>query len=307
VIAASLGLSAARSFGWLVLCAAVHQFFASPLMPLTDSTTLSLLGEQRNRYGAYRVWGTLGFILTSSTVGFVLARLGIRTMFVVYACIFVGLLIVSRGLPDVAVSLGRAPSRGLGQMLRQSRWVIFAITSFLLWMALNSAISFVNVTLKAMGAGEALIGLSWTTAAAVEAPVMLAGAYLLRRFGARRLALVGLVGYVLRMAGYSLMPSPGWAPAINVLNCVSYAPFWLGSVAYINELAPDNLKSTAQGLMGSIMSLSAMTGALLGGWLFDSIGSAGLFRVMTGCCVAALLLFAAGQRLPQRWSRPASD
>jgi len=299
-ILASLGLALGQSFGWLALCAAVHQFFGSPLIPLTDSTTLSLLGEQRGSYGKYRVWGTFGFSLTSAMIGFILARTGLRSMFIFYACIYLGLLVASRRLPDVSFSMGRAPSRGVGPMLRQRRWVIFAISVFLMWMALNSAIAFLNITLKAMGASEGLIGLSWTMAAAAETPVMLASAYLLRSVGPARLVLIGYLGYVVRMLLYSVMPSPGWAPAINALNAVSYAPFWLGMVAYVAELAPENLKTTAQGLMGSVMALASMVGALVGGWLFDSVGSGGLFRVMSGFCLLALVLFAAEQRLPAK-------
>lgn len=181
-------------------------------------------------------------------------------------------------------------------MVRQTPWVVFAASVFLLWVALVSVMNFLSVTLQGMGAPEGLIGLSWTTAAVAEIPVMLASAWLLRRIGPARLVAVGILGYAVRLTFFALMPSPYWAPAINALNGISYAPFWIGAVAYVSELAPESLKTTAQGMLASVMSLASIMGALLGGWLFDILGPTGMFGVMAGLCAAAFALFSVGQR-----------
>ncbi|MCX7670943.1 MAG: hypothetical protein N2439_12830, partial [Anaerolineae bacterium] len=83
----------------------------------------------------------------------------------------------------------------------------------------------------------------------------------------------------------------------------SYGFFLVAAVAYANELAPDELKSTAQGLLVSVMSLANLGAGLAGGWLLDSIGHRGLFLAMMGVCLVALGVFVAGRRV----SRPAAD
>jgi len=102
---------------------------------------------------------------------------------------------------------------------------------------------------------------------------------------------------VLMVARYFLlgwMPAPEWAVAINVLNGVAFPLFWTSSVTYANKMAPPGLAGTSQGIFNSASSLAAVVSSLLTGWLFDSLGSNGLFVVMAFCVLAALILFVAG-------------
>jgi PPP family 3-phenylpropionic acid transporter len=105
---------------------------------------------------------------------------------------------------------------------------------------------------------------------------------------------------------YSVMPSPGWAPVINLLQCVTFAIFWIGAVNYVSELAPENLKTTAQGLLFSTMNLASLAGGLGSGWLFDALGPAGLFRILSVFCILALLLFMFGRFVLQKKTAPSS-
>ena len=68
----------------------------------------------------------------------------------------------------------------------------------------------------------------------------------------------------------------------------------MGAVAYVDDAAPAGLKTTAQGLLVSVMSLANLGAGLFGGWLFDHTGRQGLFLTMTATCLVALALFGAG-------------
>src|SRR5512134_651672 len=56
-IVLALTLGAARNFRWLIPTVMLFAFFSAPIMPLVDSTTLSLLGGQKEDYGRIRLWG----------------------------------------------------------------------------------------------------------------------------------------------------------------------------------------------------------------------------------------------------------
>ena len=60
-----LGMFASTSF--LAICAVVLGlgFFLSAALPLVEATTLSHLGEQTGRYGAVRLWGSIGYIVAT--------------------------------------------------------------------------------------------------------------------------------------------------------------------------------------------------------------------------------------------------
>jgi len=145
-----------------------------------------------------------------------------------------------------------------------------------------------------MGGSDRLIGLNWAVAATVELPAMWSSAFLLRRIGALRLINIGFIGYFFRILFLGLIPAPEWVVAVNVVHVFSYVPILIGSVAYSNELAPPELKATAQGLLFAVMSLGSVFGALVGGWLFDRLGPAGLFRSLSLVALAGFFLFRLG-------------
>jgi MFS transporter, PPP family, 3-phenylpropionic acid transporter len=296
VIGMVLLLSRAGIF-WLILpTAGLLSLFGSPMNSLLDSTTLRLLGDRKEDYGRCRIWGAYGFILTSSLTGFLLARAGMVWIFYFYAGSMALFLLAVQWLPtQPPAKYGLSILKGVNVLVRNPSWLIFAASVFLTWMAVMGGFIFVGVTMKQMGAGTQLIGLASTAAAVAEIPVMYRSSSLLKRFGATRLVSFGILMYGVREGMYAIMQAPIWVPFINLLQAVTYVPFWIGSVAYASELAPDELKSTSQGLLFMVMNLSNVLGALVSGWLFDHIGPRGLYTFLMGLCLTSFALFTFGR------------
>jgi PPP family 3-phenylpropionic acid transporter len=294
-MAALLALSAVRQFGWVLLFATLFTMFNSPIIPFLDSTTLSLLGEQRDRYGQLRVWGTIGFIITTATAGSLYTAIGLHSLLLVYAAASLPLLLLASRLPNQPVSLRTSLLSGLKDMVRRPAWLVFAMGVFLIWMAAIGGTTFLGPALKGMGASDSLIGLAWTMAALTEFPVFLSSSWLLRNIGHVKLVGLSFIGYILRLIFYSLMPSPNWVLAANMTHGISFVPLWIGATAYANKLAPEHLKATSQSLFFSISNLATMAGGLLAGTLFDVTGPASMFRILAGCCGLALILFTTGR------------
>jgi PPP family 3-phenylpropionic acid transporter len=299
-ILGTLALSTAQPFGWILMAVCLLSLFNNTLAPLIDSTALVLLGEQRQRYGTYRVWGSIGYILTSTAAGFIYEQTGLHAMFLGFVVLMLLGLWVSLYLPDQNVHLRGSAWSGIGQMIRKPQWLIFAGSAFFIWLASNGMLSFLGVTIKKMGGTNSLVGLAGTVAAIVEIPGMFFSDRILRRLGSKRLMGIGIVGYMLRMFFYAIMPAPGWALVIATMNSITYMPFWIGAVAYASDRAPENMKATSQGLLYSITSLASVVGGLGSGWLFDRAGPSGLFAVLGVSCLVALALFSIGQIVFER-------
>jgi MFS transporter, PPP family, 3-phenylpropionic acid transporter len=294
-ILGTLALSVAQPFNWIFLASCLFALFFNTLAPLIDSTALVLLGDQRQRYGTYRVWGSVGFILTSTAAGFIYQLIGLHAMFLGFVVLMgLGLLTALR-LPDQKIHLSGSSLGNVKLMMLKPQWLIFAGCAFFVWLAANGMLGFLGVTIKQMGGTDSLVGLAGTVAAVVEIPGMFFSDRLLRRFGSSRLMGFGIVGYTLRMFFYAIMPAPGWVLAIGITNSITYMPFWIGAVAYASDHAPENMKATSQGLLYSITSLSSVVGGLFSGWLFDRLGPSGLFFVMGLSCLFALALFSFGK------------
>ncbi len=294
-ILGTLALSAAQTFGWILAAVCFMSLFSFTLAPLIDSTALVLLGDQRQRYGTYRVWGSIGFILTSTAAGFIYDRTGLHVMFAGFVFLMACGLLTALNLPDQKVHLGGSALAGVAHMVRKPQWLLFAGSNFFVWLAANGMLGFLGVSIKTMGGTDSLVGLAGTVAAVVEIPGMFLSDRILRRVGSTRLMGIGILGYILRMFFYAIMPSPGWVLAIAIMNSVTYMPFWIGAVAYASDRAPENMKATSQGLLYSVTSLSGVVGGFGCGWLFDRAGSSGLFTVLGGSALVALVLFSIGQ------------
>lgn len=293
-----------RSFIGILAAMGLFSVFSSPIMPLLDSTTLGLLGERRDLYGAYRAWGTIGFVIACTLAGFLIERVGLGLIFPAYAAGVLLFWVLSLRLPERREGRGgSARWAGVRQMIRRRVWLIFMISVFLLWFSVMGAFAFLGIVIVEMGGAQRLIGLASTIAALTEIPTFQYGARLLRRFGPPRLLAMAIGVYAFRLLLYAFMPSPTWVLWLALLQGASYGFFLVAAVAYANELAPDELKSTAQGLLVSVMSLANLGAGLVGGWLLDHIGRRGLFLAMMFTCLMALAVFALGRRRDRRAAR----
>jgi MFS family permease len=291
-----LGLLLAQlhEYAWILPVAALMAFFTGPVVSQVDSMTLKLLGPHHAAYGSHRVWGTIGFVITSAIGGFILQATGIRAIFIAFPLGMVIFWLVTLRLPDQTIYHGPDLLAGLGQMARNPHWMLLMGSVLVLWTAVLSMSGMIGVVVKDMGGSDATIGLIYTVAAFAEIPLLQGGPYILRRFGARRLILAAMVAYILRMVLYTLVVTPELVIAISLMQSITYCPFLIGAIALANELAPTELKSTSQGLLGMAMSLSNVVGGLAGGWLYDHTGQAGLFWVAAITSGVALVLYAGG-------------
>lgn len=296
-------LPAAQTFAALVPLVAIFSLFNSAIIPLVDSMTLAMLGEQRERYGAQRIWGSIGFIVTSSASGFLVGALGIHVIFAGFA-IALGLHACALALlPEQPVELRGSTLRGLSGLVRQPGWVIFAVSVMLIAIAGNAMGAFLSITIRTLGGADSLVGLAWTIAALSELPVMAGSAWLLRRAGPARLLTVAFLVYTVRMALYSAAQAPEWVLAINLMGGVSFALYWISSVTYASQLAPAGLKATSQGMLTTLTNLAGMLGSAVAGWLFDLRGPAGMFQAMAIVCGMALVVFVGGRLWLRRRSQ----
>jgi PPP family 3-phenylpropionic acid transporter len=290
-----------RDYSLILPVAALLSFFTGPAVSQMDSMTLKLLGPNHAAYGSHRVWGTIGFVVTSALAGFILQATSIHSIFIAFPLGLFVFWLVSMRLPDQTIYQGPSLLGGLGQMARRPQWVWLMVSVLVLWTGVISGNTFLGVAMKDMGSSESTVGLAFTIAALAEIPLLQGGPFILRRFGATRLIQAAMLAYILRMILYAFMVSPNTALAISMMQSITYCPFLVGVIALANELAPEGMKSTSQGLLGMVMSLSNVVGGLSGGWLYDVTGQTGLYLAWAITTALALLIFAVGisrQRSP---------
>ncbi len=277
---------------WLALMVAVYAFFAAPIMPLVDSTTLSMLGERKSSYGQIRLWGALGWGVAAPLIGLLVQHGGLRWPFIGYIVFMLTGLFVGLRLPLGRAHLSASFWHGLRSILSSSRWGLFLLIVFVSGVGLAATNVFLFLYMGQLGASETLMGLALTSATISELPFLFYTHRLIRRWGARGLLLFGMAAYVVRAALYSVVSVPWPVLLIQLLHGPTFSAIWVAGVSYADEIAPEGLGTTAQGIFSAtFMGLGSAVGALFTGFLYQFLGVDWMFRIVAITVAVATVSF----------------
>ena len=268
---------------------------SSSLTTLVDGVTLAMLGSMSENYGRFRLGGSIGYILASSTSGFIYDRTGLGLIFPVYGVLMGCFALIALLLPDIPVKVERRATAQIGANDPPTCLGHFCTVRL---PGLDCQLFQHHVP----GRHLAEHG---------RQPEPDRAGFHLRRpdrdplHGVQRLVypqdrtevpdlIVAIVLMVMRFLLLAWMPTPNLAFYINILNGPAYGLFATCIVAFAKNLAPPTLNVTSQGLLNSTINLAGVVSALMTGVLFDRIGPQKIFLVMAACCLVGLALFGLG-------------
>ena len=295
-------ISRIDAFLWTLPVVAAFGFFRQPLLPLLDSSTMRVLRRHPEMYGRQRLWGTLGFILTSWGFGLLLARSGLTWLFGGFIVLLLMMLAVIHLLPGTGARPDRPHWSSMAAVIKNVDWLMFTGSIILLGIGNFATHHFLGIHIKELGSDEALVGTVAALGAITELPILFWGAPLLTRFGPWRLLLFAYAVTALRLFLYGVMPAAVWAIPISLLHSVTFGVYWIAGVAYVDNLAPDNLKATAQGLLYATMGMAGILGGPIAGLIFDTLGAGWLFVASSVMALSALVLLWFGR--PSHFGTP---
>jgi PPP family 3-phenylpropionic acid transporter len=253
-------------------------FFAAPHIPLADSATVSMLGENRDLYGKVRLWGTIGFGITALFAGLFLQRFGMRWVFWGFALILSMNILVTQHLTFTKSTSTTTYWRGVRQVLSDRKWVIFLLMVFIVALGGNVHNTYLSLLFEDLHASKGIFGVAQMLATLFELPVMFFAAPLLRKLKPKGLLLIAMAVTGLRCLVYAAASSHGILLAIQIVHGLTFPALMLAGVTYVAENTPPGLNATGQGLFSSaMMGFGAATANLLGGALIDWLGVAGMY------------------------------
>lgn len=282
---------------WLAVAVTCYSFFSSAIIPLADSATMHMLGGEKSSYGKIRLWGSIGWGAAAPLAGMLMDRFGPQGGFGASIALIAVVLLVSLGMSHSRAHLSVPFWHGVRQVLEDRRWYPFLGLAMIGGMSLSVVSAYLLLYMNNLGASRTLMGLTQTVATISEIPVLFFVNRLIKRWGARRLMAVSIAAYALRAFLVSLATSP---ETIVLIQCIHGATFALlvgAGVTLADELAPEGLKATAQGLYGAVMGgVGVASGAVLGGWIYEHYGAPATFRVMGAVALVGLLLWVLMER-----------
>lgn len=303
----ALLLIVASSFEALFAIAVVQSLFMAPVVALADSATMALLGERRDRYGTQRVWGGVGWSLSTLAFGWLSQHLGYGAAFAGYGALCALTACAALALPRPALAAVNLRD-AFRALVRDRRWASFLGCVLLIGCCGAVVNSFLSLFLSDLGASDTQIGFAYTIASLSELPVMALSPLLLRRWGSRPLLLLAGMLYALRMGLYIAAPAVGWALATQLLHGLCFGALWTAGVVEAQRLAPPGLEATAQSLFGmAVFGVAATLASAIGGQIYRDFGVLALFGIAGALAFLGALGLMPGLSLGRRRTEPQTE
>jgi PPP family 3-phenylpropionic acid transporter len=270
-----------KNYYLVLFISVLYAFFASPVMSLADSATINMLGSEKNLYGRVSLGGTIGWGTMALFAGYIIQTYGTRWVFWGYALIMVIPFFISQkftyptrvGLQAGKVSLKKA--------FANRQWAVFLLLAFIAGVGLTTINSFLSPYLKELGISQTYMGVALLISTISELPVLFYSNRLLKRFGTFPLLSIAVAMSGVRSVLYAGANSIPGILVFQLLNGFTFPLFMVAAVSHANEISPDGMKATGQGLMGAASSgVGSSVGGLVCGLLIGSIGGQAMFFTM---------------------------
>ncbi len=308
IIAATLALGGAcfagffvvGSFWGLFALLLVTGFFTSASMPLAESLTLSHLRRASSSYGLIRLWGSVGFILTVTLVGYALDVLPVASLlWMVLATYGLGCA-CALALPEVPAGGGHAQSEPVWSILRRPEVAALLGACFLMTFAHGPLYTFYSLYLVAHGYSKAAVGWMWSVGVIAEIIVFLLMPALMRRYSLSAILRVCFAAAVARflMIGWAVDAAAVLLVA-QVLHGLSFGAYHAAAVTAIHRWFQGAHQVRGQAIY---LSVSFGAGGVLGS-AFSGLGWEGMGPAWTFSAAASAAL--AGYALVHWRVRPA--
>lgn len=278
----------ARGFWAIVVATAALAVVGTAVLPMTMSVSLAILRNAgQHAFGRVRVWGTIGYfilvLIFPSLLAMVRAPAEINlanisqpglglifpiTAFLVFIAALIAFLLPKSGM--VALRAARGDWRELAHNRVFLRFLVFALLAHFL---MHGPMWLFPLFVRSRGGDLATIRNMWILMLLLEIPLVLSTGSGLKRLGARGLLGVGVLVGGLRWFLCAISGDGALLFAVQALHGVTVVGLNLGSPLYLDVVAPEKLRSTAQSVLSMVAAgIAAIASNASAGWLLDHGG-----------------------------------
>jgi nucleoside transporter len=302
---------------WVML---LYCLIYAPTLALTNSIAFVNLKNSEKEFGAIRVWGTIGWI----AAGWLLAGwravakssdgIAMKGDTLLLAGIFSLIMgVLSFGLPHTPPNKeGTKPWAFLEalKMFKDRRFAVFAGISFVVATELQFYYVLTSpfLTSSAIGVSQKYVSAVMTIGQFAEIFVMaFMLSWAIKKFGIGRTMTLGILAWPIRYIIF-VIGTPSWLVIASLaLHGFCYVFFFTAAYIYVDNIAPKDIRHSAQGLIATIiLGFGNFFGSLFCGWIqklftaeaVDAAGNAiktinwrGTFLVPTALTLLCLILF----------------
>ncbi len=263
-------------FRVMLVISILYGIFYSPIISFLEAITMEILGPGKKKYGKIRVWGSIGFIIFTMSIG---RLIDIYTIGIIISLILAGSLLQAIFSFKIPATGGKSKTISFRiSVLLKFRLIIFLICAFLMLFSHGTYYGFFSIHLENLGYGKTFIGGAWALASIAEILVMIKSDAIFKRVSFEKTLLFSFFVAAVRW----LILSSGNSPLIilfsQILHAITYGAFHIASILYIDTLVPSQAKTFGQAVNNAVSyGLGITAGFVMSGYFFEEMGSSGLF------------------------------
>jgi predicted MFS family arabinose efflux permease len=254
-----------------------------------------MLGEEKDLFGRVRIGGTIGFGITALIVGLMVESYELNVAFWIAAgLLFLGFLVSLKLVYEQESAQLVGHEGGIRDLLINPNWVFFLLIAFISGVAFAANNSYFFPYMSELGIDSSAMGLALTIGTIAEIPVLLLANRFIKRFNAFGTLILSVAFTGLRLILFGLTGNLAAVMFIQIFNGISIPLLMVAGVSYADQLAPEGLHTTAQGLFNAVMfGFGTAVGGFICGLLLVRIGGQALYLVigLAVLLVLAIVLF----------------
>lgn len=255
--------------------------FHHPLGPLTDALAIQYAeSDDKHSFGSFRLWGSLGWALSSVIAGIIFTRVPIKYVFYASASLFILLSPFLITYKRKKIYRPHFQSFTIKELITNKPLFIFILILTFYGIACSPVNSYLNLYFKELKAGHNIIGYAYAIMAFSELPFFIIGNRLLKTMGARRVISIAMIAMILRMILYGFVPNTYLSLGVGALQGLSLSFFLVGAVEYLHKLMPAGRHATSQSIIWTTyVGIGQTVGNLVIGPIIDGMGMVGVMQI----------------------------
>ena len=250
----------------------LYGFFRSPVITLTDALTHAMIHPHLERFGIIRLWGSVGFIFGSVSIGQLRTLLPDTATQLISAGFLVVAALLVRGYDDPVEHRddradehsGNTWQRGL-QFMLQPAALFIALGNLFHAMGHSSFDAYFALFAQEHNVGDHIIGFGWGIGVTAEVIIMRIAPSFLREHRPTVFLMLGSGAAAFRWAMMYYLNDPVGSLWLQPLHALTFGLWYLAFSNWLQNRVPPDIRATCQGFFLAVMSLGMASGNLLGG------------------------------------------
>ncbi len=290
----TLALWSVSTFWMVLVSLCVHAVFASSMTTMIDTLALRHVEKEGGSYSGLRLWGSLGFVISSLGYGFSVDVIDRRAITAALLCLTAATAwtwLTFANAPAVHSAGPRPSFLEVAALLRRKDVAVFLAASAMHWIACAPYNGALSMHVTSLNLPPWVVSAAASVGVISEVAVMFTWPRWGHRIEPRTLLIASFLASAARWLGMALFDSPVVLLTLSTIHGLTFGAFYLASVAYMAQAAPGSLRATGQSLyVAATFGIGGLVGYLGTGAGFDVLGGHGLFAVAALAAVLPALL-----------------